>query len=179
MIRSPRFGVGRRGSPRFVPISPFSSRSLFSGIPRFVPICSDLLRFPSDLFSEQIRTNQGNPFLPTPFANPQNDTDQTHANWWPHTWVRPAMQEQTRPNLYPLAGHDCRLTYSNGAVPMRVGLELADHCHRYHYQINAPRIFASNQLVNNYRNNSHRIPALESVVLSFPSAGKGMVTDYQ
>ena len=39
-------------------------------------ICSDLLRFLpicSDLFSEQIRTNQGNPFLPTPFANPWNN----------------------------------------------------------------------------------------------------------
>ena len=68
---SPQFGVGRRGSPRFVRISPFSSDLFrfapwFSGMPRFVLICSDLLRFLpicSDLLSEQIRTNQGNPFL--------------------------------------------------------------------------------------------------------------------
>ena len=52
----------QKGSPRSVPIC-----SVF-------PICfSDLFRFAllvfgicSDLFSEQIRTNQGNPFLPTP-----------------------------------------------------------------------------------------------------------------
>ena len=62
VIRSPRFGVGRSGSPRFVPICsdfpvffrfcPICSM-LFSGMPRFVPICSDLLRFLpicSDLF---------------------------------------------------------------------------------------------------------------------------------
>ena len=57
--------------PRFLPIcSDF--RSVFSGIPRFAPICSDLLRFlPICCFQkEQFRTNQGNPFLPTPFANP-------------------------------------------------------------------------------------------------------------
>ena len=32
----------------------------------------------------------------------------------------------THPNVYPLAGDDLRLTYSNGAVQTRVGLELAD-----------------------------------------------------
>ena len=67
MNRSLHFGVGRRG---FVPICS-DLRSLFSG---FVPICSDLLRFLpicADLFSEQIRTNQGSPFLPTPFASPR------------------------------------------------------------------------------------------------------------
>ena len=37
-----------------------------------------------------------------------------------------AIQEQTHPNLYPLAGNDRRLTYSNGAVQIRVGLELAE-----------------------------------------------------
>ena len=67
---------------QFVPISPFSS-DLFRFallVFRNTPISSDssdLLRFLqicSDLFSEQIRTDQGNPFLPTPFANPrQND----------------------------------------------------------------------------------------------------------
>ena len=79
-FRSPQSGVGRRDLFRFVPIC--------SGFPvffRFVPICApclreypDLFRFApfsslicSDLFSEQIRTNQGNPFLPTPFANPR------------------------------------------------------------------------------------------------------------
>ena len=55
--RSPHLGVGRRGSPQFVLISPFSSdlRSLFSGMPQFVPICSDL-------FSKHMRTNQGTRF---------------------------------------------------------------------------------------------------------------------
>ena len=47
-------------------------RSLFPGIPRFVPICSDLLRFLpicSDLFSEQIRTDQlGKPLSADPFC---------------------------------------------------------------------------------------------------------------
>ena len=47
--------------PRFLPICS-DSRSLFAGIPRFVPVCSDLFRF-------VFRTNQGNPFLPTLFAN--------------------------------------------------------------------------------------------------------------
>ena len=62
-IRSPRFGVGRKGPPRFVPISPFSS-DLF----RFVPICvpclweyPDLFRSApicSDFFRLFFRTNQ-------------------------------------------------------------------------------------------------------------------------
>ena len=45
--RSPRFGVGRRGSPRFVPISPFSSDLFRFAFLVFgnTPICSDLLRF--------------------------------------------------------------------------------------------------------------------------------------
>ena len=30
------------------------------------------------------------------------------------------------PNLHPLAGDACRLTYSNRAVQIRVGLELTD-----------------------------------------------------
>ena len=65
--RSPRFGVGRRGSPRFVPISPFSSDLFRFALRVFgnAPICSDLLRFLpicSDLFSEQIRE--------TPFCRP-------------------------------------------------------------------------------------------------------------
>ena len=51
---------------RFVPISPFSSdlRSLFSGVPRFVPICSVFFRFVPLCFqnkSEQIRET---PFCP-------------------------------------------------------------------------------------------------------------------
>ena len=73
--RSSRFGVGRRGSPRFVPISPVSSD--FFQFPlllfRNALIRSDFFRFPlisSDLFSDQIRTDQGNPFLPTAFASP-------------------------------------------------------------------------------------------------------------
>ena len=37
-----------------------------------------------------------------------------------HTGVRPAIQEQTYPNLYLLAGDDCRLTYSNRAVHIQV-----------------------------------------------------------
>ena len=76
LVRSLRFGVGRGGSPQFVPISPFSSDLFRFALLVFgnTPICSDLLCFLpicSNLFSEQIRTNQGNPFLPTPFANPR------------------------------------------------------------------------------------------------------------
>ena len=61
--------------PRFLRICS-DLRSLLSGIPRFVPICS--VRFAlissdcSDYKSEQIRTDQGNPFLPTPFVNPRH-----------------------------------------------------------------------------------------------------------
>ena len=56
LFRFPRFF-------QFIALSPFSSdlRSLFSG---FVPICSDFFRF-------VFRTNQGNPFLPTPCASPR------------------------------------------------------------------------------------------------------------
>ena len=71
---SPRFGVGTSRSPRSVPICS-------QWLPRFLPICApcfqeypDAFRFApfcSDLFSEQIRTIQGNPFLPTPFAHPR------------------------------------------------------------------------------------------------------------
>ena len=76
VIRSPRFGVGRKGSPRFLPIcSDFPVFFRFA-LPVFgnAPICSDLFRFLpicSDLFSKQIRTNQGNSFLSAPFANPR------------------------------------------------------------------------------------------------------------
>ena len=79
LVGSPGLGSPERGHPdlfRFVPISPF-----FSDLFRFAflvfwnaPICSDLFRFlpiGSVLFSEQIRTNQGNPLLPTPFAIPR------------------------------------------------------------------------------------------------------------
>ena len=75
----PQFGVGRRGSPRFVPICsdfPFSS-DLF----RFaflvcgnIPICSDLFRFAlfsSDLFRFGFRTNRnksGKPLSADPFC---------------------------------------------------------------------------------------------------------------
>ena len=68
-FRSPDLGPPERGHPDcsdfafffwFVPNLHF----LFTGVPRFVLICSDL-------FSELSRTNQGNPLLPTPFADPQ------------------------------------------------------------------------------------------------------------
>ena len=73
-FRSPHLGSAEGGHPdlfrfpRFLPICS-DLRSLFSGILRFVPICSDLLRFLpicSDLFSEQ--TNKGNPFSADPFC---------------------------------------------------------------------------------------------------------------
>ena len=38
----------------------------------------------------------------------------------------PTIHEQTHPNLSPLAGDDRRLIYSNWAVRIQVGLELAD-----------------------------------------------------
>ena len=56
-------GMGLQGGricPDWFRFLPFFLHSLFSGI------CSDLLRF---LSSAQIRTNQGNPLLPTPFAS--------------------------------------------------------------------------------------------------------------
>ena len=74
--RSPHFRVRRRGSPRFVLISPFSSifssdlPSLFSGIPRFVPVCSVFFRFVPICFqnkSEQIRDPlSADPFCKSP-----------------------------------------------------------------------------------------------------------------
>ena len=85
---APGLGSAEGGHPdlfRFVPISPFSS-DLFRFallVFRNTPICSDLLRFLpicSDLFSEQIRTNQGNPFLPTPFANIGSEQKRPGAN---------------------------------------------------------------------------------------------------
>ena len=75
----PNLGSAEGDLLRFVPISPFSSDLFRFSLLVFgnAPICSDLdlLRFLpicSDLFSEQIRTNQGNPFLPTPFTNPRD-----------------------------------------------------------------------------------------------------------
>ena len=71
--QNPRFGVGRRGPPRFffrfprfLPIYS-DSRSLFSGTPGFVPICSVFCRFVPICFQNKIRfrTNQGDPLLPT------------------------------------------------------------------------------------------------------------------
>ena len=44
-VGAPRFGVGRTGSPRIVPISPFSF-DLF----RFIPICAPCFRECPDLF---------------------------------------------------------------------------------------------------------------------------------
>ena len=64
LFRFPRFFFFR-----FVPICVSCFREC--------PDCSDVFRFTpffpicSDLFSEQIRTNQRNPFLPTPFGNPR------------------------------------------------------------------------------------------------------------
>ena len=75
---APSMGSPERGHPdlfRFVPISPFSSdlrRTLFSGIPQFVPICSDFFRFVpicSDLFRFVFRTNQNKSGKP-PFCRP-------------------------------------------------------------------------------------------------------------
>ena len=51
---------------------------------------------------------------------------ETHPNVQPKAGVRPAIQEQVHPNLYPPAEDDCRLTYSNGDVQIGVGLELAE-----------------------------------------------------
>ena len=83
LIGAPDLGSAEWGHPdlfQFVPISPFSSDLfrfgvlVFGNLFRFVPICSVFFRFVPICFqnkSEQIRTNQGNPFLPTPFANPR------------------------------------------------------------------------------------------------------------
>ena len=73
-IRAPGLGSPERVWSDFVPISSVCSdvRSLFSGIRRLVLIYSDFVRFLPiccDYNSEQIRTNQGNPFLPTRFGS--------------------------------------------------------------------------------------------------------------
>ena len=63
--RCPRLKVTRKGSSRLVPISPFSSNlfrfaSLFSGMPRFVLICSDFFRFvPTRFQSTSVRVRSG------------------------------------------------------------------------------------------------------------------------
>ena len=71
-IRSSQVGVGRRG---FIPIC--SDFPIFRSVPicapcfrEYPPICFDLLRF--YFFRFVFRTNQANPFLLTPFANPRN-----------------------------------------------------------------------------------------------------------
>ena len=51
--------------------------------------------------------------------------DRTHPKVAPHTGARPSKQEQAHPNLHPFAGDDRPFTYSNQAVQIRVGLELA------------------------------------------------------
>ena len=61
-----RFGVTRKDLFRFVPLFKFSS-----GLFRFVVLVSRNAPICSDLFSEQISRNQGNPFLPTPFVSPR------------------------------------------------------------------------------------------------------------
>ena len=55
----------------------------------------------------------------------RNDTDLTHLELQSRTGARPAIQEQTHPNLYLLVGDDRR--FSNPAVQVRVGLGLADN----------------------------------------------------
>ena len=68
--------------PCFLPICS-GLRSLFAGMPRLVLICSDLLRLLpicSDLFSEQIRTNQGNSFSADPFCKSPSSLRQVLAN---------------------------------------------------------------------------------------------------
>ena len=50
-----------------------------------------------------------------------------YRNLQPHAWIIPVIQEQTTHlNLCPLAVDDRRLTYSNGAVQIRVGVEIAE-----------------------------------------------------
>ena len=79
LVGAPGLGSAEGGHPdlfRFVPISPFSSDLFRFALLVFgnTPICSDLFRFApfsSDLFRFVFRTNQGNPFLPNPFANPR------------------------------------------------------------------------------------------------------------
>ena len=101
--------------PRFLPICS-DLRSLFSGIPRFVLICSDLLRFLpicSDLF---FRTDQGNPFLPTPFAHPWGDQG------------RPPTSLPSSSSLLPRAMAVCRQRWSGqlSAVAAARASRLAD-----------------------------------------------------
>ena len=71
-------GPSGRGHPDLFRFPLFSSNlfqfaflvyGVSSDLFRFAPICSDV--FSDSEISEQIRTNQGNPFLPTPFASPR------------------------------------------------------------------------------------------------------------
>ena len=70
LLSEPPLGGRQKGVTPICSDFPFCSRfvpdlrSLFLGIPRFVPNCSDSFRF-------VFRTNQGNPLLPTPFASPR------------------------------------------------------------------------------------------------------------
>ena len=69
----PNWGREKGDLFRFAPISPFSSdvfRFTLLVFRKFVPICSDLLRFSSDLFRFIFRTNQsksGKPLSADPF----------------------------------------------------------------------------------------------------------------
>ena len=47
----------------------------------------------------------------------------THPSLHPYTGAGPAIQEQTHSKLYPFAGDDQNLTYSNQAVQIPVDLE--------------------------------------------------------
>ena len=78
MIGAPDLVSVEGGHPdlfRNVPIYLLSSDGFRFALLAFrnAPICSDLLLFLpicSDLFSEQIGTDQGNSFLPTPLQSP-------------------------------------------------------------------------------------------------------------
>ena len=79
-FRSPRFGVGRRGSPRFVPIC-----SAFPIFFRFVPICAPCFREYPDLFRFVPICSVFFRFVPICFQNKSEQIRET-------TFCRPLLQ---------------------------------------------------------------------------------------
>ena len=77
-----------------------------------------------DLGSEGQLLDQRAPYPPE-FAQPRLSRAKWRRSNTPKFVTSPAIQEQAHPILYPLVGADRRLTCSNGAVQIRVGLELA------------------------------------------------------
>ena len=81
-LRDQPLWEGRRGLPNLFRFP--RSLLICSDLRSLFRECPDLFRFDrisSDLFRPVFRTNQGNPFLPTPFASPRQNYTYTYASW--------------------------------------------------------------------------------------------------